>query len=261
MKKVLLFAFFSCTLLLSRAQVPAPPVPPRLVNDFAGIFSPQETACLEQELVAFNDSTSNVICIVTLKDLANYSAMQMAIEIGDKWGVRDQKSRNGIVILIKPRTETAGDIAIATGYDLEGVLPDITVKHIIDNEIIPSFRENLFFEGIEKALSIMKPIIAGEISYQKYETQRQKETIVPVIVFAVLIFIFFVLPYIVNKKGKGGKGNSGSNSGNLWKGIWLGSLLSGGQGGGFSRGGGSFGGFGGFGGSGGFGGGGASGRF
>ena len=50
-------------------NIPDRPVPPRLVNDFAGMLSPDEANMLEQKLVAFNDSTSTQIAIVIVPSL------------------------------------------------------------------------------------------------------------------------------------------------------------------------------------------------
>ena len=48
--------------------VPSRPSPQRLVNDLAKIFTPDQVSRLENILVAFDDSTSNQIVVVTVKD-------------------------------------------------------------------------------------------------------------------------------------------------------------------------------------------------
>ena len=56
-----------CSLPFNRAfsqNIPERPIPPRLVNDFAGMLNTQEVSQLEQKLVAFNDSTSTQIVII-----------------------------------------------------------------------------------------------------------------------------------------------------------------------------------------------------
>ena len=99
--------------------IPPKPDPPRLVNDFAGILTPEQIQEKEDLLVAFNDTTTNVICVVTVNDLGDYTAAEFAYEIGDQWGVRStDEKRNGVVLLLKPRNETAGEVYIAVGYDL-----------------------------------------------------------------------------------------------------------------------------------------------
>ena len=119
MKRLLFCLFFAVFCLAGAAKglldpIPDKPDPPRLVNDFAGVMTRMEVAELEQRLVAFNDTTTNVICVVTVEKLGRYTAAQFAYEIGDRWGVRSEDKRNGVVILIKPSTGNGdGDVYIS----------------------------------------------------------------------------------------------------------------------------------------------------
>ncbi|MBE0640946.1 MAG: TPM domain-containing protein, partial [Bacteroidales bacterium] len=75
------------TMLRVQAQVPERPDPPRLVNDLAGLLSPEQIATMESMLVAFNDSTSNQLAVVILTDLMGYDKAELAYRIGQEWGV------------------------------------------------------------------------------------------------------------------------------------------------------------------------------
>ena len=88
---------------LQAQDIPDKPVPPRLVNDFAGMLSRQEVNALEQKLVAFNDSTSTQIAIVTVNSLNGYDKVDFADRLGEKWGIGHKGKDNGILILVKPR--------------------------------------------------------------------------------------------------------------------------------------------------------------
>ncbi|RZK45421.1 MAG: TPM domain-containing protein, partial [Pedobacter sp.] len=99
--------------------LPPKPNPPRLVNDFADLLSPEEERQLEQKLVAYDDSTSNQILVLTVKTMRGYEADQYATEVGHFWGVGGQgKYDNGVVILVSDGTEEGGKrrYFIATGY-------------------------------------------------------------------------------------------------------------------------------------------------
>ena len=85
------------------AQVPARPDPPRLVNEFSGILSPQQAKWLEDSLVRFDRRTSNQVVIVTLDDLGGMDPAEMAYEIGEQWQVGSAEDNNGVVILVKPK--------------------------------------------------------------------------------------------------------------------------------------------------------------
>ena len=249
---------------LLSAQVPTRPNPPRLVNDLAGIFTPEQQQQLEQVLVEFNDSTSNQIVLVTVNDLAGQEKSQFAYEIGHTWGVGQQKISNGLVILIKPKNDTKGEVAIATGYGLEGPLPDAICKRIVENEMLPSFRKNDYFGGVVQALRVIIPIAKGEY---KYPTQKKsKGSGAGGLIVLVVFFVLFMLISRKNKNNGNFSSHGGSGGSDLLSMILLGSLFgrsSGGSWGGFSGGGGNDSGgsdFGGFGG-GDFGGGGAGGSW
>ncbi len=237
------------------SALPVRPDPERLVNDLAGIFTPEQTASLENQLVAFDDSTSNQIAVVTVLDLEGYSSADYATRIGLDWGVGSSEFNNGIVVLVKPKTDTYGEVFIAVGYGLEGAIPDAYAKRIINDEMIPYFMNNDYFGGVSAACDVLMKLASGEISaVRDYEDDG---AVAAIITFVIIIAIILIIISIANKNNKG-NGNSGGNGGRR---IYMGPIDFGGPSrggfGGGSFGGGSFGGFGG----GSFGGGGAGGRW
>jgi uncharacterized membrane protein YgcG len=156
--------------------IPQRPEPARLVNDLAGLFSSSQTEHLERMLVAFDDSTSNQIAVVTVADLEGYDAAEYATRIGLDWGVGSEKFDNGVVILVKPKTTSSGQVFIAVGYGLEGAIPDAYAKRIINNEMIPHFMQNDYFGGVYEACEIIMKLASGEISemreYEEDDTAR-----------------------------------------------------------------------------------------
>jgi len=125
-----------------KADIPPRPSPPRLVNDLASLLKPEEVSALERSLVRFADTTSNQIAVVIVSTLGGMDKSEFAYKIGQSWGVGQSKFNNGIVILLKPKSsEEKGEVFIATGYGLEGVLPDAICKRIIEKEMIPLLYE------------------------------------------------------------------------------------------------------------------------
>lgn len=246
--------------ILEAAAIPARPEPPRLVNDFAGLFTSRQAAALENELVAFDDTTSNQITVVTVKELEGYDASEYATRIGLEWQVGSEKFDNGVVMLVKPKTMVSdGEIFIAVGYGLEGAIPDVYAKRIIEEVIIPHFREGDYFAGVSAGCEVLMKLASGEIS--ELREDDEEGLLAGLITIAVIcIFVFIIIS--VSSKNGGGGGNGGSGGRTMHTGpIIIGRPGSGSFGGG-GFGGGSFGGggFGGFGG-GSFGGGGAGGRW
>ncbi|MAY82964.1 MAG: hypothetical protein CMP59_02425 [Flavobacteriales bacterium] len=258
MKKiVLILHFFTLPFFLQAADdcIPAKPNPPRLVNDYAQVLSPQTESYLERTLVGFNDTTSTQIAIVTVDDLCGDDPAFFAFELGEKWRVGNAKFDNGIVVLVRPKKDgQKGHAFIATGYGLEGVLPDAIAKRIVENEMIPYFKQNNYDQGIIQAATVIMEITGGEYSAKSYNGRgRKKGSVIPFIV--ILFFVFIMIFGVIGRARR----YSRKNDIGLWAALWLMGSMSGRHSGhynNFRSGGGGFGGFGGGGGGfGGFGGG------
>ncbi len=233
--------------------IPDKPNPPRLVNDFVGILSSSDREQLEQKLRAYNDSTSTQIVVVIVKTTEPYPIGDFAFQVGRKWGIGQKGKNNGLVLAWATETRK---VYIATGYGLEGAIPDAIAKRIISNTIVPAFKQEQFYRGLDQATTEIIQRASGE-----YKAEPDTDTggggfPVIFIIFGVMIIIF-----IISRRNKGGGGNN-RNRGGGWGPIFLPTSTYSGWGGsgGGSFGGGGGGGFGGFGG-GSFGGGGAGGSY
>lgn len=243
------------TALTVSAQVP--PRSNRLVNDYADMLTSSQEEVLEAMLVAFDDSTSTQICLLTMDDLQGNDILQLAYEIGETWGIGNRFD-NGVVFLIKSNRHGKGEIAIAQGYGLESVLTDAICRRIIETVVVPKFQEDNYYQGIRQGIESICRVVRGEgFSHDEDDDDW---------IFAIVVFILcFGLPIllVLFSKGKGGsnKGQSGGGKTDstldfLTAASLLNNLSNSGKG--FGGGFGSSGGFGGFGG-GHFGGGGAKG--
>ncbi len=261
---LLVVFLFSCNGLSAQENLPAPQNPPKLVNDFADILSPQQEQVLERKLVAFSDTTSNQITIVIVSDFNGYDKANFAYGIGNKWKVGQKEFDNGVVIALRPKTSREkGEVFIATGYGLEPAIPDATANRIVDVEMIPHFENNDYFEGLNQATDVLMSLAVGEYNSDQYRKETSSGGagfLVPIIVMIIII--------VMIKRGNSSHRNYGGRSGGS-SGL-LGALLLMSMGNrhtgswnDFSSGSGSFGGGGGFGGFGGgsFGGGGAGGSW
>ncbi len=111
---------------------PAPMQPKRVVNDFTNLLSRQDQARLENKLRKFNDTTSTQIAIVTVPSLHGYAPNDYAQRLAEQWGIGQKGKDNGILVLVKPKSrDENGQVAIAVGYGLEGVVPDAIASRII----------------------------------------------------------------------------------------------------------------------------------
>lgn len=241
-------------------DIPTRPEPPRLVNDLAGILSESQVRHLESKLVDFSDSTSTQITVVTVTSLSGYDKADFAFRIGEQWGVGQKGRNNGIVVLVKPKySNERGEAYVAVGYGLEGVIPDAIGKRIVEYEMIPHFRENNYFAGLDAATTALMELSSGEFTADQYMKKTKNSPLAVFIPVLIVLAVFFLI------RSSRARSHSVGKSLPFWTAFWLLGSLGGHRGswGNFSSGSGPFGGGGGFGGFGGgsFGGGGAGGSW
>jgi len=161
------------------------------VYDEAEILSDVQEGLLNSKLIAFKDSTSNVIVVVTTKSLCENDRSTYTIQLGDKLGVGRDDLDNGIVLMVKPKEiDGRGDTFIATGEGLEGAIPDAVCGQIRNNELIPNFKNKNYYRGIDAGTTVLMELAAGDYSYDNYMAGRKKSSLLKMIgpLFFMLIF-------------------------------------------------------------------------
>jgi uncharacterized protein len=234
-------------------EIPPKPNPPRLVNDFVGILTSGEMAALEQKLVDYDDSTSTQIAIVIEQSLDGDDIFDYSYRLAEAWGIGRDGKNNGVLVYV-----AIGDrkLRIQTGYGAEGFLPDALARRIIEQTIVPAFRQQNYFQGLDRATDVIMKLGSGE--YSNDEVSGGDGNFPIAIIVFIIIFIIIII--LISKGGGGGGGYRRSgryDSGGGWIFFPTGGGGGGNWGGGGGFGGGGFGGFGG----GGFGGGGAGGSW
>ena len=231
----------------------------RLVHQYTPFLSEQDEHRLDAKLTRFARETSNRIALLIVDSLCGYPVHDFAFEVGEAWGIGGKKD-NGILIVVKPTGPPgAREVFIATGYGLEGAIPDATAKQIVENEIIPHFKQGNFYQGLDGATDVLMSLAKGEFDSKSYGKGRFPWQAVVVVVLFITLGIW--------RTSRKAKGYARTNNVDFWTAWWLMQQAArkhrgswGGFTGGGGFGGGGGGGFGGFGG-GSFGGGGAGGRW
>ncbi len=178
---------------ISAQDLPEPMSPRRLVNDFAGLLSDSQRQALERKLVDFDRETSTQIAVVTVDDLGDYAPSDFAQRLHDKWGVGREGKNNGILVLVKPSVPgSRGEAYISVGYGLEGVIPDITAGRILDNEMIPRFREGDIYGGIDRTADVLMQLSRGEFTAEQYD-ERTGDGADAAVLFVLIPLILFMI--------------------------------------------------------------------
>lgn len=217
------------SLLLTLLLLGGPEYPKQtgLVNDFAGVLSSSVKTKLEESLAGLQKAKSFVLVVVTVPSLGGQSVEQYTVGLANKWAIGEKGKNNGIVFLI-----ATGDkaVRIENGYGAEGTLTDIESKFLIEEKVIPLFKEGKMAEGITAGTDALVaklggggPIDArGPPAAEKTNTGTVVLVIVVIIVVAILMcfeggrdFLMIVLNIALQSGGSGSSGsskNGGSSS-------------------------------------------------
>ena len=245
----------------SYAQFEIPPKPTKetsLYDDY-NLLSLQEKQALESKLIRYSDSTSTQIVIAIIRSTKGEYINYLGAQWGEAWGIGQENEDNGILILL---ARDDRQIGINTGQGIEPYLTDALSKRIINRDILPYFKRNDYYGGLDRGTDAIFEVLTGAYNAGPNQTDSTLDELIPILF--VILFVVFIIILIALSKGKGGgSGGRRGRSGSLLEAIILSNMgrgsYSSGSGGSFGGGGFSGGGFsGGFGG-GSFGGGGASG--
>ena len=127
------------------------------VYDFEGLFSKDQVSELNEIISNEENETSNEVVIVSIESYAPYETLfDYSLELANYWEIGKKDKNNGIAIVFGKQIR---QIRIQVGYGLENKLKDEEAKNIIDNIIIPEFKDGDFYSGIKKGLiEIIKEI-------------------------------------------------------------------------------------------------------
>jgi uncharacterized protein len=174
----LLAAAFASAVIAVAAD-PLPPKPAQFVSDRAGILSPQTIASLNSRLEAFERDTSNQVIVATFPNVPDgYVLEDFSQRTAEAWGIGRKKDDNGVALFVFPKDRKT---RIEVGYGLEGALPDIVAKRIIENEMLPAFRGG-DFDGVSRGVNA---ILRARGEYQAQAARCESRL--------WIIFLFFLL--------------------------------------------------------------------
>ena len=146
------------------------------VIDQAKVLSSSEKAELEQKILKLHQQAKAQIGIVIVPTTGQESIFDFAMRLADQWKLGSAKQDNGLLIAVAVNDHR---LHIATGYGLEGVIPDIIASRIIRDQITPYFKQNQFGQGlilgvneIERILNL-DPEIAQQAATELKERQHQ----------------------------------------------------------------------------------------
>ncbi|MBP7495371.1 MAG: TPM domain-containing protein [Spirochaetales bacterium] len=242
------FLFLSAASLFS--QIPYQPT--GFVNDFAGVVDPDSAQKMEAIASAIQSKTGAEVAIVTVETFAPYPTIdEFAIELAQTWGIGRKGVDDGVLLVLALKERK---VKIEVGYGLEGTIPDAVAGRILDEWVVPEFRQGNWGKGLLQGLVAIAGRIAQEKGIDPEEllipaTQAPRATrnqdnfdIGPIIFVLIFLFIgggrfFWPLLFLGGSRPRRGRFGGGFGSGGFGGGSFGGGGFGGFSGGSFGGGG------------------------
>ncbi|WP_405384443.1 TPM domain-containing protein [Maribacter sp. LLG6340-A2] len=161
------------------------------VTDSANIFTSAQEAALNKRLVAFEDATTNQLVVVTIEELGFDTIESYANGLFVQNGIGQKGKDNGLLILF---SELDREVRIEVGYGLEPYITDAVASRIIRSTMIPNFKEEEYFTGINESVDqliefLNNPEALDEFK-QEIDDENDREKLYLNIFLGVFLSIF-----------------------------------------------------------------------
>ena len=137
---------------------PVPPLSARVIDQTATLTAPQ-AAALEAKLAAFEAEAGPQIVLLLVPGTAPEDIAAYAQRVADTWKIGRREVGDGVLVVVA-KDERAVRIEVAKA--LEGAIPDLAARQIIDQALVPAFRQGDMAGGLNLAIDRLAARIRGE---------------------------------------------------------------------------------------------------
>lgn len=178
--------------LAARAQgVQAVPALTAHVMDSTGTLDAAQRAALEAKLTAFEQARGAQVVMLIVPTTQPEDIAAYAQRVGDAWKIGRKDIGDGLLLLVAKNDRK---VRIETTKALEGAIPDLAARQIIESAITPRFRQGDFAGGLDAAADQIMARISGENlpTPESKSASRQQDSGFDWMDLAV--FLFFAVP-------------------------------------------------------------------
>ena len=171
------------------AEIPVPPLKAR-VTDLTATLNAQQQAALEQKLAAFEAKKGSQIAVLIVPTTQPEAVEQYAVRVQETWKLGRKGVDDGVLMVVAKNDRK---LWIEVGYGLEGVLADAIAKRIIEEEIVPRFKQGDFPGGIAAGAERIMRVIDGE----PLPPPKRRSTQSPGMDLESLLIFGFILVFVI----------------------------------------------------------------
>lgn len=183
----LIWLGFVSAALAQDGQQPALALTGRVV-DAAGVLSGEQEQALVAKLADYEKQSSDQIVVATVPELNGQDIETYANQLFRAWGIGQKSENNGILLLVAPNERK---VRIEVGYGLEGTMTDALSAIIIQNAIIPEFRNGNYGAGITKGVDDILQVLRGEGEELQARARRNQQALADQTDWVEVIFLIF----------------------------------------------------------------------
>ena len=163
----------------------------RFVTNPDGILSDQAVYTLDTMLLRLKEQHIAQVAVVAVGSIGFEEPRMFANELFRLWRLGDAEQNNGVLVLL---ALGQGAIEIETGYGVEGDLPDAICKRIIENIMIPAFRERNFDEGMVRGVGAMAQVLSTrQVPDELAAADDDNDDLIGLAIFIGTALVFFGL--------------------------------------------------------------------
>ncbi|MDH5343495.1 MAG: YgcG family protein [Betaproteobacteria bacterium] len=142
----------------ARAEVAVPPLTKR-VTDLTGTLDASQQANLENRLAALESRKGSQVAVLLVPTVQPEAIEQYAIRVFDRWKLGRKGVDDGVLLLIAKNDRK---LRIEVGYGLEGAIPDAIAKRVVEEDIVPRFKQGDFYGGVLSGVDRIAKLVEGE---------------------------------------------------------------------------------------------------
>lgn len=135
-----------------------PPLSARVI-DTTGTLQVAQRQALEKKLQAFEAAKGSQIVVLMVPTTAPEDIVDYTQRVGDLWKIGRKDIGDGLLLVVAKNDRV---VRIATAKTLEGAIPDLAARQVIDRAITPRFREGDFAGGLNAGVDMITALISGE---------------------------------------------------------------------------------------------------
>ncbi len=210
---LILLLCLGCSITFAAPQFPT--LTGRVVDN-AQLLTPQAEQALDIQLASYEKATTNQVVVLTLPTLNGYAIDDYGYQLGRHWQIGQKGKNNGIILIVAPKERK---VRIEVGYGLESIMTDLLANQIIQNVMLPSFKQGQYQKGIVEGTQSILDVLGGGKITKAAQVKASKYGWLEWIFFLVIVILFIRNPSLAflifagSGQRFGGRGGGGGFSG------------------------------------------------